>query len=154
MIKDDKYYNSLDKRTKEYKDYIDSFLVWVNPTDETIEVSKGVGDKVEAILKKTGIAKVAKFVMGDDCGCDERIKKLNAMFTFPVKCLNEGEYKELKQFFEGNPLDILPSEYSMIVRISNRVTESNNNSSMGCGGCVRSIVSRMKQIYETYGETK
>ena len=39
--------------------------------------SKGLGDSVEKILKATGIDKVAKKVLGDDCGCDKRKEALN-----------------------------------------------------------------------------
>ena len=42
--------------------------------------SKGLGDSIEKALKATGIDKVAKKVLGDDCGCEERKKKLNQMF--------------------------------------------------------------------------
>ena len=44
--------------------------------------SKGLGDSVEKVLKATGIDKVAKKVLGDDCGCEERKKKLNQMFPY------------------------------------------------------------------------
>ena len=38
--------------------------------------SKGLGDSVEKVLKATGIDKVAKKVLGDDCGCEQRKEKL------------------------------------------------------------------------------
>ena len=43
------------------------------------KASKGLGDSVEKELKATGIDKVAKKVLGDDCGCEERKQKLNKM---------------------------------------------------------------------------
>ena len=67
MKKSKEYYESLDKRTKEYKDYKAS-------------QSQGLGDDVEKVLESTGIAKLAKAILGDDCGCEERKKKLNNMF--------------------------------------------------------------------------
>ena len=30
---------------------------------------KGLGDSIEKVFKKTGIDKVAKKVLGEDCGC-------------------------------------------------------------------------------------
>ena len=48
----------------------------------TKKISKGLGDSVEKVLKATGIDKVAKKVLGDDCGCEERKKKLNQMFPY------------------------------------------------------------------------
>ena len=41
--------------------------------------SEGLGDTVEKITKATGIKKLVKFVAGDDCGCEERRKKLNKL---------------------------------------------------------------------------
>ena len=43
---------------------------------------KGLGDTIERITKATGIDKVAKAVLGDDCGCEERKRKLNQMFPY------------------------------------------------------------------------
>ena len=42
--------------------------------------SKGLGDTLEKVFKKTGIDKVAKWVLGEDCGCDDRKEKLNYLF--------------------------------------------------------------------------
>ena len=42
--------------------------------------SKGLGDKIAAVTKATGIEKVVKTFFGDDCGCDERRDRLNKMF--------------------------------------------------------------------------
>lgn len=71
MIKDEAYYNSLDKRTKEYKKWKVS-----KETDVTYN-SKGLGDIVEKVTEKTGIKALVKKVAGDDCGCDKRKDGLN-----------------------------------------------------------------------------
>lgn len=42
--------------------------------------SKGLGDKIAAVTKATGIEKVVKTFFGEDCGCDERRDRLNKMF--------------------------------------------------------------------------
>ena len=42
--------------------------------------SKGLGDTVEKVLEATGISKVAKWILGEDCGCDERKAKLNELY--------------------------------------------------------------------------
>ena len=86
MEQNREYYESLDKRTTEYKEWKES---------QTVEVSKNIGDKVESFLEATGISKVVKFLAGEDCGCDERKAKLNAMFTFKVNCLNEEEFNKI-----------------------------------------------------------
>ena len=46
--------------------------------------SKGIGDSIEKALQATGIDKVAKAVLGDDCGCEERKQKLNKLFPFII----------------------------------------------------------------------
>ena len=47
--------------------------------------SKGLGDSIEKVTKATGIKsfvdKVNK-VLGKDCGCKERKKKLNKLFPY------------------------------------------------------------------------
>ena len=47
--------------------------------------SKGLGDSIEKITKATGIksfvSKVNK-ILGKDCGCKERKKKLNKFFPY------------------------------------------------------------------------
>tara|TARA_R110001592_G_scaffold306253_1_gene579168 strand:+ start:1264 stop:1416 length:153 start_codon:yes stop_codon:yes gene_type:complete len=46
---------------------------------------KGVGDTLERILKATSIDKIAKFVLGDDCGCSERKESLNKKLPYKKK---------------------------------------------------------------------
>lgn len=41
--------------------------------------SKGVGDVVEKVLRKSGVKKIVDFLF-TDCGCDERRDALNARF--------------------------------------------------------------------------
>jgi hypothetical protein len=43
---------------------------------------KGLGDTIERITKATGIKKVVKKVIGEDCGCDKRKKKLNKIVPY------------------------------------------------------------------------
>ena len=90
MEKSKEYYDSLDKRTKEYKDYIAS-------------QSQGLGDDIEKVLEATGIAKVAKAILGDDCGCEERKKKLNNLFPREQKvrrCFTDEERETYKNFMD------------------------------------------------------
>jgi len=49
------------------------------------ELSKGLGDTIEKVFKKTGINYIAKKALGEDCGCDKRKKKLNKMFPYKGK---------------------------------------------------------------------
>ena len=62
--------------------------------------SKGLGDSIEKVTKKTGIKKATKWIfdkLGKDCGCDARKAKLNSMFPYKdPECLTEDEYIILK----------------------------------------------------------
>jgi hypothetical protein len=48
--------------------------------------SRGLGDTIEKITKKTGIKKVVKVVTKkvgiDNCGCDNRRDSLNRLFPY------------------------------------------------------------------------
>ena len=47
--------------------------------------SEGLGDTIDKITTVTGIKAAVKAVAGDDCGCEERRKKLNEMFPYNNK---------------------------------------------------------------------
>lgn len=89
--KPDEYYESLDKRTKEYKE-------WAKYHKQ----SRGLGDDIEKITKATGIKAAVDFIFdkaGKDCGCDKRKEKLNKLFPHRRKaplCLEEPEYNFIK----------------------------------------------------------
>ena len=71
-----------DKRSKEYREW----------KEKHAAASGGVGDTVEKITTATGIKKAVKFLAGEDCGCDERKEKLNALYSYhKPNCLTEEE---------------------------------------------------------------
>lgn len=99
-MKDKAYYESLDKRTKEYKEWKekqDKLQKDIDNNDAYID--KGLGDKVEQITEATGIKKAVKKLVGDDCGCDERKQLLNKskLFRtrFPITNCFTDEQKQL-----------------------------------------------------------
>ena len=47
--------------------------------------SEGLGDTIDKITTVTGIKAAVKAVAGDDCGCEERRKRLNEMFPYNNK---------------------------------------------------------------------
>jgi len=101
----------LDKRTKEYKKWKKNFE----------NKSKGLGDDVEKVFKKTGIAKVAKWALGEDCGCDQRKEKLNKLFpSQKPECLNENEYNYLSDKI-GKINTVTIDEQKQLLNIYNRV---------------------------------
>jgi hypothetical protein len=56
--------------------------------------SQGLGDTIAKVTKATGIEKLVKFALGEDCGCNERKEKLNKLFPYKRQplCLNENEF--------------------------------------------------------------
>ena len=114
--------------------------------------SKGLGDTIAKITKATGIDKVAKFVMGEDCGCDERKEKLNKLFPYAKpKCLTEDEFKTLDTYFEKNTDTLTSEEQLSFIAINNRVLEQKLVPS-SCASCVRDLVSKVRIIYNEYKE--
>ena len=112
--------------------------------------SKGLGDSIEKITKATGIDKVAKFILGEDCGCEERKQKLNKLFPYKnAHCLVEEEYNYLKQFFSKHKNTLTNIEQKELLKIFNRVFNAKKESST-CGTCVRDLISQMQTLYNTY----
>ena len=142
--KDEEYYNNLDRRTSEYKEWKAQF------EQKQDEQSKGLGDKVEAITEKTGIKKLVKMVVGDDCGCDERKEKLNKVFKYtkPV-CATEEEYAYLSEWFSNPKNTIRPSEQKELLKIYNRVLRHNKKPT-SCASCFKSVVRSLRKYYEAY----
>jgi hypothetical protein len=112
--------------------------------------SKGLGDTVEKVLQATGIDKVAKFIMGEDCGCEERKQKLNTLFPYnKPECLTEDEYNYLTEWFAVNRNSVKPSEQREILKIYNRTFKVNQEPT-SCATCLQEIIDKLKKIYDNY----
>jgi hypothetical protein len=119
-------------------------------TKKEIEASKGLGDTVEKVLNKTGIDKLAKFVLGEDCGCDKRKEYLNKMFPYnKPNCLFENEYEYLKDFFSVQRNEIKPSQQDKLLPIYARVFNVRPEPT-SCDSCWREMISKLKKVYENY----
>jgi len=131
----------LDKRTKEYKE-------WKKNFDNS---DKGLGDKVEKVFKKTGIAKAAKWALGEDCGCDERKEKLNKLFpSKKTNCLTEDEYNYLNTFFKFKNSQVTVDQQQKLVIIYNRVFNSNAVIT-SCTSCFLSgVYDKLNKIFNQY----
>ena len=109
--------------------------------------SKGIGDSVEKILKATGIDKVAKKVLGEDCGCDERKEKLNKMFPYAkVRQFTEDEmsiYESVVPRIKGT---ISGQDQATLVKLYNKVFNANKKTS-SCGSCVKQTVAQLAKVY-------
>ena len=114
--------------------------------------SQGLGDTVEKVLEVTGIAKVAKWLLGEDCGCDERKAKLNELFPYrkPL-CLEENEYTYLDEWFSKNTDRVTPIEQIELFKIHSRVFQVRNELT-SCPSCVLERVNDLKKVYNQYKE--
>jgi len=130
-----------DKRSKAYREYKKNYE----------NASKGLGDKVEEVLDKTGIAKVAKFILGEDCGCDKRKDTLNKMFpSKKINCLTEKEHSYLDNYFKNPPPKITPPIQLELLVIYNRVFNDRAGTT-GCSSCfINGVHAKLKQVFEEY----
>jgi hypothetical protein len=135
-FKDEAYYESIDKRTKEYKQ-------WAAFKQEQLDKQvKGVGDVVEKITEATGIKDAVKaFFNDEDCGCDKRKELLNEKLPFrgqAVKCLEEEDYHYLKSFFSRRRDRIDATNQQRLIDIFNYVFGKNELIPTGCLTCSHS----------------
>lgn len=114
--------------------------------------AEGLGDTVENILEVTGIAKVAKWVLGEDCGCEERKQKLNDLWRYTKpECLTEDEYTYLDDFYTNLKSSVSPNQQRELLKIYNRVFKQRMQPT-SCGSCVREIVNKLNKLYSIYKE--
>ena len=130
----------LNKRTKAYKEYKANFD----------KKSKGLGDKVEKVFEKTGIAKVAKWALGKDCGCDERKAKLNKLYPAnKPECLTEKEFMYLDSVI-GKTNQIKVGDQKQLLIIYNRVFKD-KASFTNCGSCfLNGVYKKLETIIKQY----
>ena len=108
--------------------------------------SKGIGDTISKITKATGIDKVAKKILGEDCGCDERKKKLNQMFPY-ARPFTEDElsiYESVLPRLKGGT--ITREDQATLVRLYNKVFNANKKPS-SCSSCVQQTLAKLAKVY-------
>ena len=133
-----------DKRSKAYRKWKAKFDV------EQAKKPDGLGDVVKSITTATGIDKLVKFVAGEDCGCDERQKKLNDMFNFnKVKCFNEEEFEWLTDFLKVKRGSVNLEQRIKLYEIYNRVFGTKMQNS-NCPSCLLTIIRKLDAIFKTY----
>jgi len=112
--------------------------------------SKGLGDTVEKVLEVTGVAKIAKWILGEDCGCEERKAKLNELFKYrKPECLLEHEYQYLENWFSETRNAVKPSQQRELLLIYNRVFKTNTQTT-NCSSCLRELIDKLRALYNTY----
>jgi hypothetical protein len=144
MELNEEYYESLDKRTKEYKEW-----------KEKQELrSQGLGDDIAKAAEATGLNKVATKVaeaLGfNDCGCDERKAVANRWFPYDTpKCLEEEEYFYLKAFYGKPRTRITGDEQRELFKIHNRIFKQQQDAT-NCAPCVKRVVQKLERVLGVY----
>ena len=116
--------------------------------------SEGLGDTVEKVLEVTGVAKVAKWLLGEDCECDERKAKLNSLFPYrKPECLLKDEHEYLNGWFTEKRYSMKPTEQKELLRIYNRVFKVNMQPT-SCGSCLRDVMNKLEILYNSYADTE
>ena len=144
-MEDQEYYESLDKRSKEYKEWKKSF------EEDKSNEGLGVGNVVESITKATGIKKAVEFLAGEDCGCDKRKEKLNKLkIRKTINCLTEKEYEFLAELKENPPAKWTHSVQEKILRTQERVFNMKYSHYPSCGGCITQAYNDLMRVFDTY----
>tara|TARA_R110000772_G_scaffold31754_3_gene78077 strand:+ start:5823 stop:6311 length:489 start_codon:yes stop_codon:yes gene_type:complete len=160
MKKDKQYYESLDKRSKQYKTYKASLKV-EQSKEEMKEVSlksEGLGDTIEKITTATGIKALVEMFTpeGGDCNCGKRKETLNKMFPYnKPNCMNEEQYEawgEAKEDMDRTGEISINNQDLIVVLI--REVHNMAISAKGCRTCSASIwkkyIDMINKVYETY----
>ena len=143
-MKEEAYYKGLDKRTKEYKE-------WIASREEAIASEpKGLGDTIEKITTATGIKAAVKFLAGEDCGCTERKNTLNKVFPYKkIECLTEDEYNYLVSQMEKNSNVVTQTVQLRMLKIYNRVF-NDKKAPTSCGSCFKGTYNSLKALIDEY----
>jgi hypothetical protein len=111
---------------------------------------KGLGDTIEAGLQAVGIDKVAKWILGEDCGCEQRKEKLNKLFPYKkANCLTENDYEYLTMFLDRKRNTILPTEQEIVLKIYNRTFNTNVGATQ-CATCWIDMIEELKKVFNSY----
>jgi len=116
--------------------------------------SKGLGDTIAKVTKATGIDRIVKAVVGDDCGCAERQEKMNRLFPY-----SKGEIKmtpdQISIYERIRPERLKSSttrQVSEALRILRNDVLNLNEKKINCGSCAASKMQRwfsdLEKVYQ------
>lgn len=112
--------------------------------------NKGLGDTIASITAATGIDKVAKAVLGDDCGCEERRKQLNQLFPNfrNIRQFTEDEIKIYEEVFPTvNSGMLTPGEKTIVSALYHSVF-GEPPKWKSCSPCNKQIINNLKKVYK------
>lgn len=158
------YYETLDKRTRDYKEYkywkeLKSDPNELNVTYEELKAnieennnsSVGLGDVVEKIAEVTGIKKVVEAIT-DDCGCDERKERFNKIPVWSrrkVNCIEQSDYIWLKQLIESRPSRYDFETRERLVRVYNSIFNTKQKNTK-CYPCIKGLLDNLKDYLKVW----
>ena len=155
-LEDKGYYKTIDKRSKDYREYKKWNKTKVSKDyealkDNVAKQSEGVGDTVAKITKATGADKLVKFIAGEDCGCVERQETLNKVFKYKkINCISEEDYIYLSDFLGSNPTKVNHSQKVRLINISNSIFNQNESTDINCSTCIVGIINNLKKYLQVY----
>ena len=109
---------------------------------------KGLGDTVENVLETTGIAKVVKSVLGENCGCEERKELLNKIWTYrQPNCLSIESIGWLSTFLPNIPEQLTIKQQEKL-KVIYKETFNIDFQTTSCGSCWRDMIREIEKVYE------
>lgn len=116
--------------------------------------SKGIGDDIEKITKKTGIKKAVDYIfdkLGTDCGCDSRRDKINELFPHhKPECFTEDEYEFVKERIENNQNVFTAEETSKAIDIFMRIFRETKRPECTSCSFKGHVWQKLVNVYKTY----
>lgn len=148
-----------DKRDKKYREMKEQ-LALQNIVEENTELEdKQVGDIVADVLEATGVAKVAKALLGEDCGCEDRQRKLNETFrqgTKQVRCFTPEEYDMYEDFMVTRKHNVWqPNEAKLLFNLYEKIFNTKYKikrmctTCRGTGNILRQITLDLDRVYHS-----
>ena len=113
--------------------------------------SKGLGDSLEKVFKATGIDKVAKKVLGDDCGCEERKEKLNKLFPYTKNAIKftDDEKKIFQEtYLKSIKTNQMTNEQRTIFSQLYIKTFGEQANWSSCGSCNKKTLEKLAKVYD------
>ena len=110
--------------------------------------SEGLGDTIQKITEATKLDKLAKAIAGEDCGCEERRKKLNALFPYAQPMSEESKKTwetVLKPAWKAQTLRrpdqlALTEVWFQVFGKRRKFTQ--------CGSCLKDALVKLEKAYE------
>ena len=116
-------------------------------SDVSEKNSKGLGDRIANLTKKTGIDKLVHAVV-EDCGCEERQKKLNALFPGRNVAMDPADVKGWEELMPAVERGRLKRHQTRTMYDIYNRTFNANAKPCNCTGKNKAMVEKLKRAYE------